>query len=138
MPYIVFRAAVCSTGPAGVHESAVRPQLISTACFVWPRARDHCRQHEALYVFTYQACVWRLRFICDDHFDMQGIHKSGFYLGCVMCGRSGTVCASVQLCVLSACVCLHEREREHGGNWNHPTVPRRCQHKLELGCYCGA
>lgn len=135
MPYIVFRAAVCSTGPAGVHERARSgPSLFPRPVLSGPGPETTAGSMKP-YMCSHTKLVCG---VCDDHFDMQGIHKSGFYLGCVMCGRSETVCASVQLCVLSACVCLHEREREHGGNWNHPTVPRRCQHKLELGCYCGA
>lgn len=29
---------------------------------------------------------------------------------------------------------MHERELEHSVNWNHPTAPCCCQHKLKLGC----
>lgn len=43
------------------------------------------------------------------------------------------VCFSLPLCVC-VCVCDCMRELEHSVNWNHPTAPCCCQHKLKLGC----
>lgn len=120
----VYLACLVLSGPLPeTSADSMRPYMLS-----------HAEKRGA--ILKRVCCLW---ISCVDNFNMQRIHKARVRLACVLCewGRPETVrwCMVVSFTLL---VCVHKGEQELGVNWNHPTVPIRCQHKLELGCCCGA